>query len=93
MNVVKLLGEAVNVNVSLGTSVPSTDGVGAQYVLLQHDHSGGQGHIVEVRTGAGVTTGSLHLAPHNPIIVQKERTDLVYCSSSDVFATSVVYQG
>lgn len=93
MLIVKLLGEALNVNVGSGTSVPNTDNVGAQYVLLQHDHSGGQAHIVEVRTGAGVTTGSLHLAPHNPIIIQKERTDLVYCSSADVFATSVVYRG
>jgi hypothetical protein len=93
MNVIKLLGEAVQVNTGSGTSVPNIGGIGAQYVLLQHDHSGGQAHVVEVRTGAGVTTGSLHLAPHNPIIVQKNRTDLVYCSSADVYATSVVYQG
>tara|TARA_B100002019_G_scaffold220769_1_gene193534 strand:+ start:301 stop:582 length:282 start_codon:yes stop_codon:yes gene_type:complete len=93
MNVVKLLGESTQVNAGSGSSVPSIDGIGAQYVLLQHDHTGGQAHIVEVRTGAGVTTGSFHLAPHNPITIQKERTDLVYCSSTDVYATSVVYKG
>ena len=93
MQVIKLLGEAINVNVGLGTIVANSDGVGAQYVLLQHDHSGGQAHIVEVRTGAGVTIGSLHLAPHNPLIVQKDRTDLIYSSATDVYATSVVYQG
>ena len=93
MYVVKLLGEAINVNVGSGSSVPAKDGVGSQYVLLQHDHTAGGAHVTEVRTGAGVTTGSLHLAPHNPIIVKKERTDLIFCSSNDVFATSVVYQG
>ena len=93
MNVIKLLGEATQVNAGSGTSVPDIDGVGAQYVLLQHDHSGGQAHVVEVRTGAGVTTGSLHLAPHNPLIVHKERTDLIYSSATDVYATSVAYQG
>ena len=93
MHIVKLLGEAVLVNSGSGTTVPNIDGVGAQYVLLQHDHTAGSAHLVEVRTGAGVTTGSFHLAPHNPIIVQKDRTDVVYSDTSDIYATSVVYQG
>ena len=92
MNVVKLLGEAVSVT-SVGTTVPDTNGIGAQYVLLQHDHTAGDAHVVEVRTGAGVTTGSLHLAPHVPIIILKDRTDTVHTSSSDIFASSVVHQG
>ena len=92
MNVVKLLGEAVVVSGS-GTTVPDVNGIGAQYVLLQHDHTAGAAHVVEIRTGAGVTTGSLHLAPHVPIIILKDRTDGVYTSSSDIFATSVVHQG
>ena len=97
MNVVKLLGESTQVNAGSGSSVPaSTEGslgstVGAEYVMLQHSHSSDR--LVEVRTGAGVTYGSVHLAGKDPIIIHKARTDLIYSSASDVYATSVVYQG
>jgi hypothetical protein len=94
MLVVKLLGESVQVNAGSGSSVPASatyGSVGAEYVMVQHSHSSDR--IVEVRTGAGVTYGSMHVTSNDPIIIQKARTDLVYSSAADVYATSVVYQG
>ena len=97
MNVVKILGESTQVNVGSGSSIPgSVNGslgaaLGAEYVMLQHSHSSDR--LVEIRTGAGVTYGSIHMAGKDPIIVHKARTDLIYSSASDVYATSVVYQG
>ena len=85
MQVVKLLGESTQINAGSGTSVPSIGGVGAQYVMVQHSHSSDR--LVEV------TTGSMHVAGKDPIIIQKNRTDLVYSTAADVYATSVVYQG
>ena len=91
MLVVKLLGESTQVNAGSGSSVPNIGGLGGQYVMVQHSHSSDR--TVEVRTGAGVTTGSIHIAGKDPIVLQKERTDLVYSSAADVYATSIVYQG
>ena len=94
MLVVKLLGESVQVNAGSGSSVPASatyGSVGAEYVMIQHSHSSDR--IVEVRTGAGVTYGSMHVTSNDPIIIQKARTDLVYSSAADVYATSIVYQG
>ena len=96
MLVVKLLGESTQINAGSGSSVPCSavsvgSAVGAEYVMLQHSHNSDR--LVEVRTGAGVTYGSVHIAGKDPIIIHKERTDLVYSSANDVYATSVVYQG
>ena len=97
MQVVKILGESTQVNAGSGTSVPgSVNGdlgaaTGAEYVMIQHTHSSDR--LIELRTGVGVTYGSIHLAGKDPIIVHKARTDLVYSSAADVYATSVVYQG
>ena len=97
MQVVKILGESTQVNSGSGSSVPgSVNGglgaaLGAEYVMIQHSHSSDR--LVEIRTGAGVTYGSIHMAGKDPIIIHKERTDLIYSSASDVYATSVVYQG
>ena len=97
MQVIKVLGESTLVNVGSGSSVPgSVNGslgaaLGAEYVMIQHSHSSDR--LVEIRTGAGVTYGSIHMAGKDPIIVHKERTDLIYSSAADVYATSVVYQG
>ena len=91
MVVVKLLGESTLVNAGSGTSVPSSSGVGAEYVMIQHSHSSDR--LVEVRTGAGDTYGSVHMAGKDPIIIHKARTDLVFSSANDVYASSVVYQG
>ena len=92
--VVKILGESTQVNAGSGSSVPASEingSVGAEYAMIQHSHSSDR--LVEIRTGAGVTYGSLHMAGKDPIIIHKERTDLIYSSASDVYATSVVYQG
>ena len=97
MQIVKVLGESTQVNVGSGSSVPSSVNsslgivVGAEYVMIQHSHSSDR--LVEVRTGAGVTYGSIHVAGKDPIIVHKARTDLIYSAAADVYATSVVYQG
>ena len=97
MQVVKILGESTQVNIGSGSSVPgSVNGslgaaIGAEYVMVQHSHSSDR--LVEVRTGAGVTYGSIHMAGKDPIIIHKARTDLVYSSAADVYATSVAYQG
>ena len=97
MHVVKILGESTQVNAGSGSSVPgSVNGglgaaLGAEYVMIQHSHSSDR--LIEVRTGAGVTYGSMHIAGKDPIIIHKDRTDLIYSSASDVYATSVVYQG
>ena len=97
MLVIKVLGESTLVNAGSGSSVPgSVNGglgaaLGAEYVMIQHSHSADR--LVEVRTGAGVTYGSMHIAGKDPIIIHKDRTDLIYSSASDVYATSVVYQG
>ena len=97
MNAVKILGESTQINAGTGSSVPASinssigAAVGAEYVLLQHSHSSDR--LVEIRTGAGVTYGSIHMGGKDPIIIHKARTDLLYSSASDVYATSVVYQG
>lgn len=94
MYVIKVLGESTSINSGSGSSVPAstTNGsIGAEYVMLQHSHSSDR--LVEIRTGVGVTYGSIHMTGKDPIIIHKERTDLVYSSASDVYATSVVYQG
>jgi len=94
MLVIKLLGESVQINAGSGSSVPASEtygSVGAEYVMVQHSHSSDR--VVEVRTGAGVTYGSMHVTSNDPIIIQKARTDLVYSSANDVYATSIVYQG
>ena len=97
MQVIKVLGESTQVNAGSGSSVPgSVNGslgaaLGAEYVMLQHSHSSDR--LVEIKNGAGVTYGSIHMAGKDPIIVHKARTDLIYSSASDVYATSVVYQG
>ena len=96
MQVVKILGESTQVNVGSGSSVPCSvasvgSTIGAEYVMIQHSHSADR--LVEIRTGAGVTYGSMHITGKDPIIVYKERTDLIYSSAADVYATSVAYQG
>ena len=97
MQVVKVLGESTQVNAGSGTSVPcSVNGsvgstIGAEYVMIQHSHSSDR--LVELRTANGTTYGSIHMAGKDPIIVYKARTDLIYSSAADVYATSVVYQG
>jgi hypothetical protein len=97
MLVVKILGESTQINAGSGSSVPCSlnsdvgSTIGAEYVMIQHSHSSDR--LVEVRTGAGVTYGSVHVTGKDPLVIHKARTDVLYSSASDVYATSVAYQG
>ena len=89
MNVVKLLGEATALtttgnNIDLGTRI-----------LLQHNHAGGNAHLVTLKNAGGTTLGSLYVAPHRPIIIDKEPTDTVETEATvtDIYATSVSHFG
>ena len=93
MNVIKLLGNHVALDAN-GSIVPNTEGLGAEYVLLQHNHASGNAHEVILETSAGAPIGSFFLSPHRPIIIKKDRTDKVFApGATDIFATSVVHMG
>ena len=89
MNIVKLLGEAT-VLTTTGKNIDS-----GTKVLLQHNHAGGNAHLVTLKNAGGTTLGSLYVAPHRPIIIDKEPTDTVQTEASvtDIYATSVVHMG
>ena len=46
--------------------------------MIQHDHSSSR--VIEVRTADGTPYGSFHMAGKEPIVIKKERTDLIYSS-------------
>ena len=89
MNVVKLLGEATQLTTT-GNTVDS-----AKKVLIQHNHAGGNAHLVTIKNAGGTTLGSMYVAPHRPIMLDKEPTDTVEVEASvtDIYATSVVHMG
>ena len=89
MNVVKLLGEATVLtttgqNIDLGTRI-----------LLQHNHAGGNAHLVTLKNAGGTTLGSLYVAPHRPVVIEKEPTDTLETETAvtDLYATSVSHFG
>lgn len=89
MNVVKLLGEAT-VLTTTGKNIDS-----GTKVLLQHNHAGGNAHLVTLKNSGGTVKGSLYVAPHRPIIIDKEPTDTVETEAAvtDIYATSVAHMG
>jgi len=89
MNVVKLLGEA-----TVLTTTGKNIGNGTK-VLLQHNHAGGNAHLVTLKNAGGTTLGSVYVAPHRPIMIDKEPTDTLETENSvtDVYATSVAHMG
>ena len=89
MNVVKLLGEA-----TLLTTTPDNIDSGER-ILLQHNHAGGNAHLVTVKNVGGDVIGSVYVAPHRPLLIDKERTDTleVINGVSDLYATSVSHLG
>ncbi len=89
MNVVKLLGEA-----TLLTTTPDNIDSGER-ILLQHNHAGGNAHLVTVKNVGGDVIGSVYVAPHRPLLIDKERTDTVEVANgvSDLYATSVSHLG
>ena len=89
MNVVKLLGEATALtttgqNIDLGTRI-----------LLQHNHAGGNAHLVTLKNAGGTTLGSMYVAPHRPVVIEKEPTDTLETENAvtDLYATSVSHFG
>ena len=89
MNVVKLLGEATQLS-----DTPTNLG-SASRVLLQHNHSGGQAHLVTVKNAGGTTLGSVYVGPHRPLVIEKEMTDTIEVADSvnDMYATAVSHFG
>ena len=89
MNVVKLLGEAT-VLTTTGKNIDS-----GKKVLLQHNHAGGNAHLVTLKNAGGDTLGSLYIAPHRPVIIDKEPTDTLETEATvaDIYATSVSHMG
>jgi len=89
MNVVKLLGEA-----TVLTTTPDNIDSGER-ILLQHNHAGGNAHLVTVKNVGGDVIGSVYVAPHRPLLIDKERTDTleVINGVSDLYATSVSHLG
>ena len=89
MNVVKLLGEATQ----LTTTADNIDS--GERILLQHNHAGGNAHLVTLKNASGTTLGSLYVAPHRPIILDKEPTDTLETEAAvtDIYATSVAHMG
>ena len=89
MNIVKLLGEAT-VLTTTGQNIDS-----ATKVLLQHNHAGGNAHLVTLENAGGTTLGSFYLAPHRPVVIDKEPTDTLETESSvtDLYATSIAHMG
>ena len=89
MNVVKLLGEA-----TLLTTTPDNIDSGER-MLLQHNHAGGNAHLVIVKNVGGDVIGSVYVAPHRPLVIDKERTDTleVVNGVSDLYATSISHLG
>ena len=89
MNVVKLLGQATQLTTS-GNNIDS-----GERILLQHNHAGGNAHLVTIKNSGGTVLGSVYIAPHRPIVIQKERTDTVETEAAvtDIYATSVAHLG
>jgi hypothetical protein len=89
MNVVKLLGEAIALSTT-GNNIDS-----GTRILLQHNHAGGNAHLVTLKNAGGTTLGSLYVAPHRPVVIEKEPTDTLETENAvtDLYATSVSHFG
>jgi len=89
MNVVKLLGELVALS-----NTPSTVGNGTR-ILLQHEHAGGNAHVVTLKNASGTVIGSVKIHHSVDIIIDKEPTDTVEVAVgiTDVSAVSVAHMG
>ena len=89
MNVVKLLGPAIQL-----TDAPDPV-LEATRVLCQRNHAGGNAHLVTQKNAAGDVLGSFYLAPHRPVVIDKEPTDTLETEAAvtDIFATKVAHMG
>ena len=89
MNIIKLLGQATQL-----TTTPDTVDSGER-ILCQHNHAGGNGHLIIQKNAGGDVLGSFYLSPHRPVVIDKEHTDTleVVNGVSDVYATSIAHMG
>nr|BAR29049.1 hypothetical protein [uncultured Mediterranean phage uvMED] len=89
MNVIKILGEAIALTTT-GNNIDS-----GTRILLQHNHAGGNAHLVTLKNAGGTTLGSLYVAPHRPLVIEKEPTDTLETENAvtDLYATSVSHFG
>ena len=89
MNVIKLLGQATQL-----TTTPDTIDSGER-ILCQHNHAGGNAHLIIQKNAAGDVLGSFYLAPHRPVVIDKEPTDTLETEATvtDIFVTKVAHMG
>ena len=89
MNVIKLLSEAIPL-----ADAPDPIFEGTK-VLVQHNHNGGNAHLVVLKNAGGDILGSVFIAPHRPIVLDKEPTDTLEVGNgvTDVFATKIAHMG
>ena len=89
MNVIKLLGQATQL-----TTTPDTVDSGER-ILCQHNHAGGNAHLIIHKNAGGDVLGSFYLAPHRPVVIDKQPTDTLETENSvtDIYATSIAHMG
>lgn len=89
MNVIKLLNQSAALS-----DTPSNVGSGTK-ILVQHDHNGGQAHLVTLKNAAGTTLGSFLASPTHDYIIDKEPTDTLEVASgvNDISVTSIAHMG
>lgn len=89
MNVIKLLGQSVALS-----DTPSTIGSGTK-ILLQHDHAGGNAHLVTLKNASGTVLGSVKVHHSVDMIIDKEPTDTLEVADgiTDISAVSVSHMG
>lgn len=89
MNIIKLLSEVIPLS-----DAPDIVFEGTK-VLLQHNHAGGNAHLVVLKNAGGDVLGSFFLAPHRPVVIDKEPTDTLEVDAgvSDIFATKIAHMG
>ena len=89
MNVIKLLGQVTQ----LSTTPDNIDS--GERILCQHNHAGGNAHLVIHKNAGGDVLGSFYLAPHRPVVIDKEPTDTLEVENgvSDIYGTSIAHMG
>ena len=89
MNVIKLLAQSTALS-----DTPSNIG-GATRVLIQHDHNGGQAHLLTLKNAGGTTLGSMLVSPSHDYVLEKEATDTLEVAAgiTDISVTSIAHMG
>jgi len=89
MNVIKILSAS-----AVLSDTPSNVSSG-KTILVQHDHNGGQAHLVTLKNSSGTTLGSFLCSPAHDYVIDKEPTDTLEVAAgiTDISATSVSHMG